>query len=133
MDGFAFFLALAPFLFVGLGMLDDGRSRIWTEQDFVLFRSTWALLAAVAIANLYLLGTRAQSLGKLVVGIKIVDEQGQNAKLWRVLLRVAPVAITSTIPGIGLLVLLADAAMIMGDERRCLHDLLAKTNVVIAE
>jgi uncharacterized RDD family membrane protein YckC len=35
------------------------------------------------------------------------------------------------IPGLGLIFRLADSLTILGDERRCLHDLVAGTKVVV--
>lgn len=81
----------------------------------------------------YFLATRAQSLGKMVLKIKIVTLDGRNADLQRILLlRVLPVSLVSVIPMIGGIFSLVDSLFIFRSDQRCIHDHIAGTRVVKA-
>ena len=70
------------------------------------------------------------SIGKRVMKVRMVQPDGQEVPVWRiVLLRALPVAVLSAIPLANLLVLV-DALFIFGKSRRCVHDYLAGTIVV---
>lgn len=96
-------------------------------------------LAALAAAQLYLLATRGQTLGKRWMGIRIAKaDTGANGGLTtNILLRaVAPVLVSGGVQlvskSLGGLFGLADVLCIFRDDRRCLHDLIAGTIVVRA-
>lgn len=98
-----------------------------------------ALLMAVALSgwlliNGYFIVRNGQTLGKLILKIKMVRaDSGALPSLPRVVfLRFLPVNLVALIPLVGNLILLADALFIFGDERRCLHDRIAGTRVVLA-
>lgn len=81
--------------------------------------------------NLYYLHRDGQTLGKKIVGIRILRSDGSHCELWRIIvLRFLPVGLLGAIPLLGPIVSLVDALMIFGEERRCLHDLIADTIVV---
>lgn len=90
-----------------------------------------ALLAALFVANLVSLARRGQTLGKRLVGIRIVRRDGSHPSLGR------SFGLRSFVPGlIGAFVApfgLLDVLWIFGEERRCLHDLMADTIVVPAQ
>jgi uncharacterized RDD family membrane protein YckC len=88
-------------------------------------------LLGLFVYNLTLLGQSGQTVGKLWLGIRIVRSDGSDADLGRVF------ALRMFVPGLiaafaGPLFSLPDALCIFGNERRCLHDLMADTIVVIA-
>jgi len=111
-----------------------------------LFVGTLVPLAFTA----WLIHVRGQSLGKMLVGTRIVDEDGRRADLKHgFLLRTFPLIAVGLVPsllmalGTGLqvvpplllLVSLAsfvDAGMILGAYHRCLHDRIAGTYVAVA-
>lgn len=81
----------------------------------------------------YFLATRAQTIGKMALDIKIVTLDGQNADLKRImLLRMLPVSLVSAIPMVGGLFGLVDALFIFREDQRCVHDHIAGTRVVKA-
>lgn len=88
------------------------------------------------VAQSVLLAKRGQSVGKLLVGICIVDEVGRGVPKFSkvVVLRTWTVWLASLLAGLMLvwppLVLLVDALPIFGSRRKCLHDILAGTVVV---
>ncbi|MCA9686222.1 MAG: RDD family protein [Myxococcales bacterium] len=86
---------------------------------------------ALAIYQWYLITTTGQTLAKKWLGIRIVRLDGSPVDFVHgVLLRSWVMqAAASFIPLVGLV----DALLIFGDERRCLHDHLAGTKVVIAQ
>jgi uncharacterized RDD family membrane protein YckC len=91
------------------------------------------ILLFVAI-NAYPLQKTGQSWGKRMLGIRIVDLAGRKPELWRLLfLRYFPTDAVGSIPFIGWPITLLDALMIFRADRRCLHDFIAGTRVVVVE
>lgn len=75
-----------------------------------------------------------QTWGKRVLSIRIVDLAGEKPPLWRLLaLRYLPLQIVGLIPVVGLVVPLVNPLLIFRADRRCLHDHIAGTRVVIAD
>lgn len=86
---------------------------------------------AFAIYQLIMLYRHGQTLGKKILGIRIVRSDGSRAGLGRiVLLRYLVPGLIGLIPYVGFLFSLVDPLFIFGDEKRCVHDLLADTIVV---
>ena len=90
--------------------------------------------ALFLILNGMLLAKHGQTIGKAIIGVKIVDTQ-QNAvgfaKLY--VLRYLTIVFISMIPVVGSLLNLLNILFIFGKERRCLHDRIAGTIVVVAK
>ena len=83
--------------------------------------------------QLYLLYQSAQTIGKRVMGIKIVAEDGTPASFGKIVgMRMFVMTLLEQIPLAGGIVALLNPLMIFRDSQRCLHDDLAKTAVVIA-
>jgi len=87
---------------------------------------------AVMIVQVVMLSTRGQTIGKRLVGIRVVRyPDGAKAGFihgW--LLRSLVPGVIGLIPYLGAIFMLVDICFIFGDERRCLHDLMAGTKVV---
>lgn len=84
------------------------------------------------IYNLVLLTKQGQTIGKKLLGIRIVSHpDGQRAGFVKaVLLRGFVNGIIGAIPLLGLLYSLTDICFIFREDRRCIHDLIASTQVV---
>jgi uncharacterized RDD family membrane protein YckC len=86
------------------------------------------------VIQVWMISTRGQSIGKRLLGIKIVlFADGRPAGFvhgW--LLRNFVNGIIGALPWIGIVYKLVDVCFIFGDARRCLHDLIAGTKVVKA-
>jgi uncharacterized RDD family membrane protein YckC len=81
----------------------------------------------------YPLSATAQTWGKRILKIRIVDLDGSKPPLARLLaMRYLPVQIASLIPFIGSILPLVDVLFIFRNDRRCVHDLIAGTRVVKA-
>lgn len=94
----------------------------------ILMAVTFLIILVVDCVMLHKYG---QTLGKRVLGIKIVRTDGERISLRRVIgLRMLPIGILSRIPFIGWLISLVDCLMIFGAERRCLHDVFADSIVI---
>jgi uncharacterized RDD family membrane protein YckC len=90
-------------------------------------------LLIVFIVNLVLLQRNGQSIGKRMLGIRIVRTDGSRATLARLFwLRAVVSNLLSQIPVVGRFYALADPLVIFGAEQRCIHDYLADTIVVQA-
>src|SRR4051794_25664238 len=90
-----------------------------------------ALLAWCGITA-WLVATNGQTIGKRIVGIKVVRTDGSPASFGRIfLMRNVVSTLPAFLPFIGLLYqLVIDPIFIFQDSRRCLHDLIADTTVV---
>lgn len=85
------------------------------------------------VFQLILLHRYGQTLGKRIVGIRIVRSDGSRAGLRRIfLLRGFVPGLIGAIPLIGPFFSLANVLAIFGSEKRCVHDLIADTIVVDA-
>jgi uncharacterized RDD family membrane protein YckC len=83
------------------------------------------------IYNLTLLGDHGQTVGKRWLRIRIVRSDGSDADLGRLFgLRMCVPWLIGFL--LGPLFVLPDVLFIFGDERRCLHDMMADTIVVDA-
>lgn len=103
-----------------------------TSSGFGIAMAVFGLfIICFAIYQLTMLYRHGQTLGKKILGIKIVRSDGSRAGLGRMLLlRYFVPGLIGAIPYIGILFSLVDPLFIFGDEKRCVHDLLADTIVV---
>jgi uncharacterized RDD family membrane protein YckC len=91
-------------------------------------------LGPLLLCQMILLSTRGQTLGKAILGIQIVRyDNGDNPGFGRaVVLRSILPGLLGSIPVLGILFAVGNILFIFGEERRCLHDYLAGTQVVQA-
>jgi uncharacterized RDD family membrane protein YckC len=123
LDGIFNGIAIAPWTYA---MKTGGMTPTAALLGFIL-------AGALSIINLVLLNKNGQTLGKKIVGTKVVMADGSPAPLWRiVLLRWLPLAAVSAIPLVGGIVAIIDACVIFASDRRCGHDHIAGTIVVDA-
>lgn len=127
-------LLVAAMAFAGLWVF-GWHEGITTGDAAVALRLSVAALVAYGVVNGYFLAQRGQTVGKMAIGIRIVNgETGQIVPLWNTLgLRYALFQLAFQIPLVGMLLALADALFIFGERRRCLHDFVARTLVVQAD
>jgi uncharacterized RDD family membrane protein YckC len=98
-----------------------------------LVLQTLAGLVLFALIHGWLLATRGQTVGKLMLKLRIVRRSGQRASLARLLgLRYALVWAVAMVPLVGALFMLIDDLLIFRESRQCLHDNIADTIVVVA-
>jgi uncharacterized RDD family membrane protein YckC len=85
------------------------------------------------IVNGYLLHKYGQTVGKKIIGIKITDLKGKTPPLTKTyLLRFLLLSVICSVPVFGVFLWLADALLIFGKNKRCIHDYIAETRVVFA-
>lgn len=89
---------------------------------------------AMILMNGYLWNKYGQSIGKRVVGIKIVDMNGHKPPLWKIaILRHWTMSLGGFLGPVGRLIPIVDTLFIFGKSRRCMHDYIAGTKVVRAK
>lgn len=93
-----------------------------------------ALLLGFFAYQVWLLTTQGQTLGKKVMGLRIVktSDMSNGGFVTNVLLRAVASAAVSLVPIFGTLFALADPLFLFRDDRRCLHDHIAGTCVIKA-
>jgi uncharacterized RDD family membrane protein YckC len=108
----------------------------YSDKQMMIAGACVVLLAVLilAIVQLYMLTLRGQTIGKRVMGIKIVnlnDEALPGFFKIQVLRGLVP-GLLAAVPYIGCLFWIVDSCFIFRDDRRCIHDLIAGTKVVVA-
>lgn len=116
-------------LMLAAGMLDQPNDTSKPSTlGLVLIGLGGLILFGLALYNIILLSTKGQTLGKKILGIRIANHENDNNPgfVKAFLLRVFVNALIGFIPLYGLV----DICAIFGQERRCIHDLIAGTRVV---
>ncbi|WP_437984999.1 RDD family protein [Sorangium sp. So ce117] len=126
----------AAILLLATGALDYAAH---SEEKAYLVLSVGALLGPLplVIYQWYLIATRGQTLGKKWTKIKIIKTDGSRVDFASgVVLRNWLIALPGLVPGVGRLLHaifnVMNGLMIFDDDRRCLHDRIAGTKVVVA-
>jgi uncharacterized RDD family membrane protein YckC len=91
-------------------------------------------LLILAIVQIWMLTTRGQTLGKRMLGIRIVKfaDQSNPGCVGAFLMRAVVPGIIGAIPYLGFIFSIVDVCFIFREDRRCIHDLIAGTQVVKA-
>lgn len=80
------------------------------------------------------LKSNGQTIGKKLAGIRIVDLNGNVPDLGTIILkRYLPISVVALIPMLGTFIPVIDVLFIFRKDRRCLHDLVAGTKVVVQQ
>ena len=108
--------------FAGLVSLGSGFG--WILPVFVIY-------LAVLIVQIYFLVTRAQTIGKIAMKIRIVDAVTGGHPGWArlIFLRVIVHSILTGIPFIGFIYFLVDSLFVFRADHRTIHDMIAGTQV----
>ena len=106
-------------------------SRSIEDPSRDLIVAALAVSLVIFIIQMVLLGTRGQTIGKMVVRIRVVDAQSGEHPGWArlVLLRAILNGVLTSIPFLGLIYWLVDSLFIFRDDRRTVHDLYSGTRV----
>ena len=131
LDGLVFGVTAA--MAFGLGFL-SGTGFHWGVgllSGLGLMSIVWV---GMLVCQCYLLAIRGQTVGKIVMGLRIVrfEDGGNPGFVKAVLLRTFLWAIITAVPVVGTLVGVVGILFIFRDDQRCLHDHLAGTRVVNA-
>lgn len=144
LDSLVLFASAIPLVFIlTLSIAERAAKRGGFSVDSTSGLAFEALVGALVgpipltLYQWYLIATRGQTLGKKWTGIKIVKSDGSPVDFTSgVLRRNWLLSIPSVIPtfggGLSVIISLIDPLMILGDGRRCLHDLIADTKVIVA-
>lgn len=116
--------------FADPGYVDRPETFLIQMIDNVLIMT--AMVIGFLVINGYLLARQGQTVGKLLMGTRIVsDKTGELVPLSRIfLMRYLLLWILVLLPFIGGLINLADTLSIFRENRKCLHDDFAHTKVV---
>ncbi|HEY0721443.1 MAG TPA: RDD family protein [Gammaproteobacteria bacterium] len=128
-DGVISMVMVVPLMYL-MGLFDyAGQGE---EPPFLLMLASSVIsFALFATVHLVLLKKHGQTIGKRVMKIRIVDMNGVKPDLATLLFkRYLPVNAVGLIPMLGQFLPLADVLFIFRRDRRCVHDLIAGTQVV---
>lgn len=139
LDGLLGFIAFAPAYATNFDQIAQAANRNpWSVWVGLARTGGWfyfgALVAVIVlIVDLMLLARNGQTIGKKLLGIKVVRVDGSPVTLFRVFfLRYVCNTFLSLIPLLGSLYGLVDCLMIFGEKRRTIHDYIADTIVIKA-
>lgn len=110
--------------------ITEGQPMTPRQQVFFFFFG----LVVFLLVNGYLLAKHGQTVGKKLVGTRIVSHADEKIlPLAHVFgLRYAPLSVIAQVPLIGNLFALLDCLFIFRKDKRCIHDLIAGTKVIDA-
>ena len=130
-DGIILGLVIMPLMF-----LTGYFERAMTAQNILIEAIAWTIGALLlwVVVNGYPLAKRGQTLGKILLGVRIVSvEDGSILPVWKVFfVRYLPVTLASQVPLLGFFAFLINALFIFRADKRCVHDLMAGSRVVKA-
>jgi uncharacterized RDD family membrane protein YckC len=141
-DGFLQLLCKVPFFFAFAELfrlaLQNPQTPLQPEQVspviMAAYFKTLPWLIGLAAIQVTLLCVRSQSVGKLLLGLRIVSVENEQpgGPLRAFLLRAFIPTVIEFIPFLGILFWFVDSCFIFRDDHRCIHDLIAGTKVVRA-
>lgn len=128
---------LLTVIFIPLMMASGYWERALAQQEETLLQMAMIGLLGISVfltINGYLLAKRGQTVGKIIAKTRIVsNETNELLPFFKVYgLRYLPLQIIAYMGTLGSLLTLVDALFIFGQDRRCLHDIVAGTKVVRA-
>lgn len=128
-DGIIATLITFPVMFL-TGYWEKAMAQNVTHTDTILL-GVFGLIVFVVLHG-YLLATQGQTIGKRLVGTKIVSvKTNKILPFGKILLvRYLPITIAAQIPLIGQFLIIIDYLFIFRNDKRCIHDLFAGTKVV---
>jgi uncharacterized RDD family membrane protein YckC len=128
-DGVLQTLIFAPILFISGDISEMIKGNINTS----MINWDWFAYSVIIFLVLqgYFLVTRGQSIGKMIVGTRIVDEEGKIPSALKIVgLRHLAIMVINQVPYAGGLFSLVDVLFIFRKDRRCIHDMIAQTIVI---
>ena len=125
LDSLFFLLVMIPIFFI-IESNDD------TAITIAVSITAIGAIALIGF-NLKFLYENGQTIAKRILGIKIVRTDGERCGLARIIfLRNFVIGLLGNIPLIGPIISIANPLFIFRGDRRCLHDLIADTKVIVA-
>lgn len=122
---------LVPAMFAG-GYISSMMAGV--EPTF-LNQMQWGLLGFIIflVVQGFPLYSSGQTWGKKALGMKIVDLQGNKPEFGKLIgLRYLTTWVIGMVPVLGTIYQLVNVLFIFGNDRRCIHDKIAGTRVVVA-
>ena len=114
-------------------LLPSGQERLGTGVMGMLAIQLVAGLVLFVLLQGYLLATQGQTIGKKLLGLRIVRSNGERASIGRLLgLRYFLGWFIVMIPLVGAIYALVDSLLIFRTSQKCVHDNIADTIVVKA-
>lgn len=129
-DGLIGMAIAVPFWLLS-GMWDYIATGATAPLTFILAGGAYGFVGFVLV-HYYFLNKNGQTVGKKILKIRITGTDDQLKGAPHLLLkRYLPVTIVSLIPLLGSLLMLVNLLFIFRKDRRCVHDLIAGTKVVM--
>ncbi len=129
LEGFFVALVIVPVMYL-MGMFSYF-SRGAQPPMALLLTATVISFVVYVVINYIPLSRNGQTIGKKLVNIRIADLQGNKPDLTTLIVkRFLPIQVVNQVPVIGGLAGFVDILFIFRKDRRCVHDLIAGTQVM---
>lgn len=127
-DGIIYMAVIMPILYL-FGFWDLTQEASFVETLLINLLG----FGVFSLINFFPLLKYGQTIGKRVLGIKIATMDGQVPSLVKLLIfRTLPTYIIAVIPVVGGLLYIIEVLFIYRQDKRCVHDLIAGTQVLKA-
>jgi uncharacterized RDD family membrane protein YckC len=111
------------------------RGELWSYATYFIYGVAAGVIGALCLiaVQIYFLSTQGKTVGKKILGIRIVNAQdGSNPGFIKAcLIRSVLVSLIFGIPFIGQTFFFVDSLFIFRADHRCIHDFMAETKVVV--
>jgi uncharacterized RDD family membrane protein YckC len=132
-DSIVLTICTLPVVIIFFGGWSAYTERVGDVGFFMQLAMTLFSIVVFFLINGYLLVKNGQTIGKKLLGTKIVRTDGSAADLQRIMLRrYIPISVAYVIPIVGYLIGIINALLIFRESHKCGHDELADTIVVEA-
>lgn len=123
-------LIVLPFGIVGLllmGSFEEGATTPGVRETVVTLLT---VLVAWSLINVPILLKSGQTIGKKIIGIKIVSADGRNISASQIVVRYVTFFGLQLLPKVGRLLMLVNLGFVLRKNRLSIHDMVAKTKVI---
>jgi uncharacterized RDD family membrane protein YckC len=126
----AFVAAFAVLLIPALRPLAEAQQTSMSLTSWMPVSAVVGVLVFLVVQG-WLLATRGQTVGKVLLRLRIVRTDGSRPQAWRLLgLRYGVGLLMNLNPLISMIYGLIDSLLIFRESRKCLHDSIADTQVI---
>lgn len=132
---FAFLIEMLLLIAIALPFIISIFASLYSpERKLFIFSAsiiTFILFIFYSAINIYFLVKNGQTMGKKIIKIRIANEFGENPGFWYIFgLRIFVPNLLSGIPFLGPIFQIANILFIFREDRKCIHDIIARTQVI---
>lgn len=130
-DAAAILLPVMCVVLLNYDFSNEANSENNKEVGSVVFNSVLIIFFIYITLNIILIIKKSATVGKVLLGMTIKRSNGNKCSASRIIfLRIIVNGIICSVPAVGTIYAIVDILFIFGEDRQCIHDLIADTIVV---